>query len=150
MSQWNILKFLKVSVWSCKCIYKTWMGRKLSLTAQKASNDECWLKEWFLKFIRAASGIIFLCWSPQLSTAYGRRARVFLIRTFLIFGLKEKKRELFFIFMPSGHTLCPARQHKVQRGCHLTDLHCPPWFSSLFNFPALDHCFKLISLIMIF
>jgi len=50
------------------------MGRKPSLVAQNAAQDESWLREQFSNWIRAAAGNIFLGWSPQTGTAYGERA----------------------------------------------------------------------------
>lgn len=96
------------------------MGRKPSIVAEKTSCDECWLKEWLFKLIRAASGITFPVWSPQLSTGCRWRARVFLVGAFPVLWFEGRRRALFFIFMPSCHTLFPARQQEEQRVCHLT------------------------------
>lgn len=64
----------------------------------KTSFAECWLKEWLFKLIRAASGITFLSFSPQLSTACGWRARVFLIGAFPTLWFEGKKESITLHF----------------------------------------------------
>lgn len=126
------------------------MGRKPSLVAQKASYDECWLKEWFLKLIRAASGLTCLGWSPQLNTACGRRARVFPVRSYPVLWFEGKESIFLHFYAHLPHTLpCQTAESTASLPSDY-DLHCPPRVSSLFHFPALDHYFKLISLIVIF
>lgn len=96
------------------------MGRKPSLVAQKAVHNECCLKERFPNLIRAAAGITFLGWFPQMGTAYGGRAElvgagvsfyVLLIRTLPIVWFKGKKERIILIFYA-----CPVAMHIVLPG----------------------------------
>lgn len=122
-------------------------GQKNLPSGTKTSYDKCWLKEWLFKFIRAASGITFLGWSPQLSITCWWRARVFLIWTFPGLWFEGEKESIILHFYAQlPHTFPCQTAVSIWQWLALMT----PRFSSLFQFPALDHYFKLIYLIMIF